>query len=145
MDKIKIIIVCLLVPFFVLAAFTFHKIKSKEEFQQKAVLAKEMRKAMEHLMLDLLKARKDTILNAPADGLWHNRIAFTHAKQGALEYWIKDGHLLRINNGKTILIADDIGDLRIRRQPQTPDIMEVQIEAQNNVSLISNLKVRINQ
>ena len=145
MNKIKIILICLLIPFCALAVFTFSKIKNKEEYQQKIALAKEMRKAMEHLMLDLLEARKDTLLDAPADGLWHNRIAFTHVQLGNLEYLIKNRHLLRINNGNQLLIADDIGDFRIRRQKDTPDIVEVQIKAQKNVSLISNLKIRIRQ
>ena len=96
-------------------------------------------------MFDLRKRVKILSWMLPADGLWHNRIAFDQAQQGPLEYIIKDGHLLRINDGKTLLIADNISDLRIRRQKTTPDILEVQIEAQNNVSLVSNLKIRIHQ
>lgn len=143
MNKIKIIIICLLIPFFVLISVIFVKIKTREEFQQKVVLAQETRKVLEHVMFDLLDARESTILGVPADGLWHNRIAFNSAQQGVLEYIIKDGRLLRVNNGRILLVADNIVDLRIRRQQAAPDIVEVQIKAQKNVSLISNLKVRV--
>ena len=102
MNKLKIIYVCLLIPFFVLIALTVLKIKNKEEFQQKAVLAKEMRKVLDHLMFDLREARENTILDVPADGQWHHRIAFVQNRKGALEYIIKQGHLWRINNGQII-------------------------------------------
>jgi hypothetical protein len=145
MKKIKIIYICLFIPFFIFVALTVLKIKNKEEFQQKAVLAREIRKVLYHLMVDLRDARVNTFLDAPADGQWHNRIAFIEAGQGALEYVIKEGHLLRLNDGKSLLIADDIGGLRIRHQKETPDIVEVQIEARKNVSLTSYLKIRIRE
>lgn len=106
-------------------------------------MARGIRKALEHLMFDLREARKNSILDLPADGLWHHRIAFDRADEGALEYVIKDGHLFRISNGKALLIADNIGDLRIRRQKETPDILEVQVEAKDNILLVSNLRIRI--
>ena len=140
MNKIKIILVCLLIP---LIFLVYPKIKAMEEFQQKVVLAKETRKVLENLMLDLIEARKSTFLGVPADGVWHSRIAFDRSGQGALEYIIKGGHLWRINNGKGTLIADDIADLRIRRQRTAPDIFEIQIKAQNKFSLVSNLRIRI--
>jgi hypothetical protein len=140
MNKIKIIFVCLLLPFLVLI---FLKIKHKEEFQQKAVLAQEIHKILGSMMFDLREAREGSILDAPADGQWHNRIAFDHTQEGALEYTIKDGHLWRINNGKEVLIADHISDMRLRRQVNAPNILEVQIEARNKVSLVSNLRIRI--
>ena len=94
-------------------------------------------------MFDLREAQQSSILDAPADGMWHSRIAFIQNQLGALEYIIKEGHLFRVNQGKTLLIADNIASLRMRRQKETPDILEVQIEAQKNVSLISNLKIRM--
>ena len=145
MNKIKIIIVCLLVVFFALITLTFWKIKSNEEIHQKAVLAQEIQKALYHIMFDLRSARENTIMDLPADGMWYNHIAFNRVHQGVLEYKITGGHLLRVINGKGLLIADHIGDMRIRRQKTTPYILEVQIEAQNNVSLKSYLKIRIRQ
>jgi hypothetical protein len=145
MKKIKIIYICLFIPFFILMALAFLKIKHNEEFQQKAVLAREIHKVLGSLMFDLSQARENSIQDVPADGLWHDRIAFFQIRQGPLEYLIKEGHLLRINNGESLLIADNIADLRIRRQKQTPDILEVQIKAQKNVSLFSNFKVRVLQ
>ena len=145
MNKIKIIIIYLLIPFFVLIVFTLWQTKKHEEFQQKAILAKETHKVLNYLMFDLREAREKTFLDAPADGLWHDRIAFIQAKQGALEYKIKEGHLFRINKGKALLIADDMDDLRIRRQKETPDIVEVQIEAKKKVAFMSYLKIRTRQ
>jgi len=143
MNKIKIILVCLLIPFLLLMGNTLWKIKNKVDFQQKVLLAQETRKVLDHLMFDLREAQQSSILDAPADGMWHSRIAFIQNQLGALEYIIKEGHLFRVNQGKTLLIADNIASLRMRRQKETPDILEVQIEAQKNVSLISNLKIRM--
>jgi len=143
MNKIKIVFFCMLIPFFIFLAVILLKIKSDGEFRQKTVLAVETRKVLEHLMIDLREARQNTILDLPSDGAWHHRIAFDSAKEGALEYIIKEGHLFRFNKGSELLIADNIADLRIRRQKVTPDILEVQIEAQKDVSLVSNLKIRL--
>lgn len=145
MNKIKPILLLLLIPFFILLAFACWKIKSKEDFKQKIVLAVETRKVLSHLMPDIYQAREDSFEGVPADGLWHHRFVFIHAHDGVLEYRIKEGHLFRINKGQEVLIADDIADLRIRRQQETPDILEVQIKAQKEVSLVSNLKIRIHQ
>ena len=145
MNKIKTITVCLIIPIFILIAFTFLKIKNKKEFQQKVILAKETRKVVDYLMFDLREAREGAFQGVPADGGWHNRIVFIQARQGALEYLIKEGHLFRINKGKRLLIADNIAALRIRRQKETPYILEVQIEARKGVSLVYNLKVRVSQ
>ncbi len=143
MNKIKTIIVFLFVPFFVLITVVFLQIKKKEEFRQKVVLAQEVRKALYFLMFDLREARESTVLDVPPDGLWHSRIAFDEATQGVLEYFIREGQLVRVNGGKTLLIADHMGGLRIRRQKMTPDIIEVQVTAHKNVSLTSYLKIKI--
>jgi hypothetical protein len=145
MKKIKIIYVCLFIPFFVLMALTILKIRHKEEFQQKVILAREMQKALGHLMVDLSLARENSIQDVPTDSLWHDRIAFFQIRQGPMEYLINDGHLLRVNNGKELLISDDIAVLLIRRQKQTPGILEVQIKARKNVSLLSNFRIRMLQ
>ena len=126
-------------------AVTVFKLKKRLEYQQKTVLAHEIHKVLGILMVDLSQARENTIQDVPADGQWHRRFAFVQAQQGAMEYSVREGHLFRTSNGKEALIADDIADLRIRRQKETPGILEVQIEAQKNVSLISNLKIRLRQ
>jgi len=143
MNKIRIIISCLLLPFIIFIAFTFWKIKSKEVFKQKTVLAYEIRKVLGYLMLDLREAREGSFIGLPVDGQWHERIAFKSSQLGDLEYIIQNRHLFRVSNGQQKLIADNIGDLRIRRQRSAPDIVEVQIEARNSVSLESNLRIRI--
>jgi len=145
MNKIKTICICLLIPVLVFVGFIFLRMKKQEEFKQKAVLAKEMRKVLGYLMFDLSEARESTILDAPADGLWHDRVAFDRTGQGALEYTIKDGHLFRTNKGNALFIADNISSLRIRHERSTPDILEVQIEAHKNVSLKTYLRMRIHE
>jgi len=143
MNKIKLIVIVLLIPIFILIAFTFLRIKRREDFHQKTILAYEIRKVLDYLMVDLSQAKESSMLDLPADGQWHNRIAFSEAGQGSLEYFLKDGILYRDNKGQELLIADHIAKLRIRHQQETPDIIEVQINAQSNVSMISNFKVRI--
>jgi hypothetical protein len=143
MNKTKIIYFCLFLFLFILIGLTLLKIKHKEEYRQKVVLAQDTHKGLVHLMYDLSKAKKHSIRGVPADGQWHDRIAFYQSRQGPLEYLVDKGRLLRISNGKALLIADNIADLRIRRQEQSPDILEVQITAQKNVSLLSNFRIRL--
>ena len=143
MDKVKTILLYVLIPILVLMGVTYLTIKNKKEFQQKTVLAQELRKVLENLMLDLSAARENTIIDVPADGRWHNRITFIQGRQGTMEYLIKGNRLFRISNGRILMVADNIADFRIRRQKEIAGILEVQIKAQKNVSLISNIKIRI--
>jgi hypothetical protein len=143
MNKMKIIYVCLFIFLFLLIGLTLLKIKHNEEYQQKVVLSQEIHKGLVHLMYDLTMAQKNSIHGVPADGQWHDRIAFFQTQQGPMEYLVRNNRLLRFSNGKAMLIADNIAELRIRRQQQVPDILEVQLEAQKNVTLISNFRIRL--
>jgi hypothetical protein len=143
MKKIQIILFGLFISLFFLMTIIGLKIKAKYDLQQKTLLALQIGKAVEYLMPDLREARENTIRDVPPDGLWHHRIAFIQNQQGGVVYMVKEGRLFRVNRGKVFLIADDISDLRIRRQSAFPDILEVQIEARKNVSLISNFKIRV--
>jgi len=143
MNKIKIIYVCLIIFLIVFIGLTFLKMRHQEEFKQKTVLAGEIHKGLLHLMFDLGHARKNSIQGVPADGQWYHRVVFYQTQQGFLTYLVKEGRMLRISSQKTMLIADHIDVLRLRRLKQTPDILEVQIEAQKDVSLISNLRIRL--
>ena len=143
MNKLKVIIICGLIPFFILMGFTFIKIKEKQEFQQKLVLAQEIRKGLVHLMLDLRQARTGAIIDAPADGQWHSRVAFIQDNKGILEYIVKDGHLWRIDRGNPFMIADHITDLRMRREGVQGDILELQIEAHDGVTVKYVLKIKV--
>jgi len=143
MKKIKIIAVCLFILSLVLITISFLKINDKETSKQKTLLAQDTRKVLSSLMFDLSQARENTILDVPADGMWHNRVAFGTQKQGVLEYFIKEKHLFRANHGKTILIADHISKIFLRRQIKVPGILEVRIEARSDVSLVSNLRIRM--
>ena len=143
MNKIKILYVGLLIGLCVVMVFAFLKIKHKEDYLRKTILAQEIHKVLEHLMFDLYDVRENTIQDVPADGQWHSRIVFAHAGEKAGEYLLQGGHLWRLQNGRASLIADHIAALNVRRQQETPDVLEVQIEARNSVSLLSNLKIKI--
>jgi len=145
MNKNKIIIVCLFVPVFAFTALSLVKIKNKHDFQQKVILARQINAVLRSLMIDLSQIKESNILDVPADGDWHDRVAFTKNGQGIFEYLIKDKYLFRNGNAQSLMIADDIGSLRIRRQEQTPYILELQIVAQNSVTLTSNLKIRVRE
>jgi len=119
------------------------QIKARQDYRQKVVLAGEIRKALEHVMLDLRQVRVRAISDVPADGQWYNHIVFERPGQGLVGYIIKEGRLWRLNRVQTLLIADHISAWRVRRQKMTPDILEIQIEAKNSVSLVSHLKLRI--
>ena len=142
MNKIKIIIVYLFIPLFVLLSLVFMKVRANEQFKQKVVLNQEIRKVLGVLMLDLRQARENSILDVPADGAWHNRIDFDRDGQGTVAYFIKDGRLFRASKNIESLLGEDIGELRIRRQKTTPFIVEVQIEAKKKVAVMSYLKIR---
>ncbi len=140
MNNKRIISICLLIA----AALLFlNYVKNKSDYRQKMVLAHEMHNVLNHLMVDLYNARKDSIKDVPADGRWYDKIAFEDFRHGALQYTLSAEHLWRVSAGQRVLIADHISHLRIRHKPQTPDIWEVQIEAKQNVSLVSNFKIRI--
>jgi hypothetical protein len=143
MNKMRIIFICLFIGIFVLIVYPFLKVKNKEVYRQKIVLAQEIRKSLDHLMPDLYTVSADAIKDVPADGQWYDQITFEDARQGVVVYKLRAGHLWRLIQGHDLLIARDIGALRVRRQKETPDILEVQIEAKNNVTLVSNVRIRI--
>ena len=142
MSKIKLIIICLAVFFVILISAILIKLKIKNDYKQKAVLALEIHKALDQLMLDLSQTREKDVLGLPADGSWHDRLVFREGQLGVLEYLLKDGDLWRNFRGKSTLIAGHIGILRIRRQAIAPDILELQVIAQSKVTLVSNLRIR---
>jgi hypothetical protein len=131
--KLKIIYICLFIPFLILLGLSILKIRHFEQYRQKIVLAKEIRKVLVQLFMDLSQGQNEPLLQVPADGGWHIDP----------EYMIKEGHLFHLIDGRRTLIADDIAALRVRRQEQSPDILEIQIVARNSVSLVSNLRIRI--
>ncbi|MDE2028681.1 MAG: hypothetical protein KGK03_07970 [Candidatus Omnitrophica bacterium] len=132
-NKLKIIYVCLFIPFVILMVLTFFKIKHFQEYNRKVVLAKDIRKVLESLFLDLSENRNDALLKTPVDGRWH----------GDPEYIIKEGNLFHINGKTRFLVADHIAALRVRRLKQSPNILEIRIEAKSDVTLVSNLRIRI--
>jgi hypothetical protein len=77
---------------------------------------KEFQHTTEHLMFNLRQRGQHTAYNIPADGLWH-----------ACE---------------TSLTPTNMNCLRMRRQQETPDILDVQMQTQNNPSII-NMKIRV--
>ena len=143
MKNIKIIFVVTIFVFLGFIGFVLVKIKNQADFKQKIYLAMETRKALEHLMVDLSQASENNLLDLPADGQWHHRVAFSQAQDDIIEYSLHEGHLWKSNKGVDSLIADHLSDLSIRREPLSPGILEVKLTAQNSEELISNFKIRI--
>jgi hypothetical protein len=143
MHKSKITFVCLVGVLLVVTACIVLRIKNKENYHQKTLLAQEIHKVLDHLMFDLYDVSTGSLQDLPADGKWYDSIAFKHTGQGVSQYALRGGHLWLFKDGKALLIADYIRRLGVRRQKETPDILELQIEAQNGVSLLSNLKIRL--
>ena len=108
------------------------------------VLARETRKAMDAMMGDLREAKSASITGVPADGKWHHAVAFDKGTEGVVHYELTPaGHeLRRIAPGFDRTVAVHIAGLNIRRQPGVLDVLEVQLQAQNQGTLISNFKIR---
>ncbi len=118
-------------------------VKQRQAYEQKVVLAKEIKKVMGRLMIDLRNTTAASLKDVPADGQWHGRMAFVSAGEGAVEYTIAQGRLIRVSQGVKQEIAQHINRLKIRRYGQSPTLLEVQIEALNKSQLTSNFKLRL--
>jgi hypothetical protein len=82
MNKMKNILVCLLIFFILLAGLMYLKIENKKLSQLKVILVqKEMRA--------LLIERQNIVRSVPADGLWYN-MRRSRETPGILEVQIKD-------------------------------------------------------
>jgi hypothetical protein len=143
MNKTKIVPVCLFILCFFILALTLVRIREIHRMDQKIVLAHETNKALYHLMFDLSQVREASIQDVPADGAWHDHITFMRAPQGEQEYVVQGRELLLVDNGKPSSIAENIVGLRIRRHMDSPGILEVQIRAQKDVTLLSNFRIRL--
>jgi hypothetical protein len=126
----------------VMTAFIIWRVNDKEVMAQKVVLAKETHKVLNYLMLDLREAKQSSLKGMPADGQWHSNIAFAHSS-GPIQYVIKNGELNRHAQGKVTPIAKSIESLYFLRRSNDPAIIQVQIKAKNQSSLISNFKIRM--
>ena len=142
MFKLKPIHIALCAIVLILGLCGVWKVVDQHIYTRKLVLAQDIRKVMDYLMFDLQEARQKTLAGVPLDGKWHDHLAFAHAT-GRVEYSAKEGRVIRLGEGKRMAIADHIALLRIRRQAAQPAIAEVQIEARDGVSLISNFKIRM--
>ena len=119
------------------------RVKEKQDYSQKVILAKETRKVMGQLMVDLRGAASKSINGAPADGRWYDRFAFDRSTI-AVEYSLKQGFLSRLSEGNRMPVAQHIASVRMRRQPNEASVVEVQIKAHQNLSsLVSNFKIRL--
>ncbi len=89
-------------------------------------------------MMHDLQSVQSTSVTVPADGQWHNRLAFDRMDGQHVIYEIKEQQLKRNNKS----VAAGISDLRIRRLSSDPDLLEVQLQAQSTTSM-SNFKMRL--
>ena len=127
-----------------LGAVLYGKSVSVNTHNAQMALARETRKAMDAMMGDFREARSASIKGVPADGRWHHELAFDKGAQGTVHYGLTPaGHeLRRIAPGSDRTVAVHITGLNIRRQPGVLDVLEVQLQAQNQGTLISNFKIR---
>lgn len=144
MKQTKVLNIFLSLVFLVLVFFIVLEIKHHQEHVQRIALAGQIQKASQSLMLDFALSHS-TFLDLPIDGVWHEKFAFKNDGLVTLKYFINEGHLFRLNRGRETLVADHIVLLRVRRQRNRPDIVEIEIEARNNISVASYLKVRLAQ
>lgn len=131
----------------VLAGLMYNNSVRQKHLSQVA-LAKELHKAMGAMMTDLRQGRAGSVKGVPADGKWHHEIAFSTIKEGAIEYRLSGesgSDLNRTSAGVSQTIAAHIGTLNLRRQAADNSLMEVQLQARNNLSLTSNFKIRMQE
>ena len=142
MSKNGLMIILVLVM--ICAGVFFWKTVQGQNHAQKVVLARDIGNVITYLMFDLREARQGTIRDVPADGKWHDRVAFAH-DGGAIEYYVENGHVTRVSPGKTTAIANHIVMLRMRREAKSAAVMEVEIKAHDHVSLTSHFKIRMQE
>ena len=144
MLKLKLILVALFIPLFIFLLLVGWRMKEKYEYPHKIVLAKEIRKVMDRMMIDVREAKQSSIREVPTDGKWHKRNAFDKVNEGMVEYVVvKDRQLVRLTPGRAETIANHIAAIRIRRPTKEADVLEIQIEAKKDISLMSNFKIRV--
>ncbi len=123
-------------------------ISSRYQYSSQLGLAKELKKAMQAMMVDLSQAKAKSITGVPADGQWHPSIAFENVKSEGVQYVLggpKRNELSRLSNGSSNRVAEHIGTLHMRRQSADTSMIEVRLQAQNNMSLASNFKIRMQE
>jgi len=135
--------ICIFVPLAALLGFILFKMNKIQRAEEKVVMAHEIQKAQQQLMMDLMTVPLSS-LEFPADGQWYDHIKAGRGPQ-SFAYVIKDGHLWRIAPQATQEIADYMQDLRIRRKSTSSDIVEVQIQAQDGIPMFSYLKLRMHR
>ena len=145
MKKLRLVLICLFVPLFILTAVISLKIRHKVELLKRGEMMLKIRKVLTPLLSDLRVVHESSIQDVPADGRWYDRITFSGLRQGILEYSAQEGRVWRTGNGKRILIADDIDGWHLRRQMKTPEILEIRIDTQKDDPLSLNLRARIPQ
>jgi hypothetical protein len=116
MNNKKITFISLVVIVLALGLAVFVKTKHTQEAKDKALLAEDSRKAVGQLMFDIRENRDSLVRQVPANGEWRNC------------HWA---------------VAQNVSCLRLRRTPQSPDILEVQMQAKKNVSLTFEVRVRM--
>ena len=119
MNKFKILPIILTVIFFSLIAVIFLKARHNARLEHSLVLRHELRKGLNHLMIDLSRGHEAAIEQLPANGSWYKKRALIHTDHGALEYL-----------------------MLLRRQYPQPGILEVRIEDPESLAMIYTFKLR---
>lgn len=106
-------------------------------------LQQELRKSMDWIAKELRQGGSSTISDVPADGAWYSNITFRTPEDvidghiiwasDDIQYVLGDSdgrQLLRKEGSEERVLANDIFSFQIRRNPSTPAIVEVALEAQ---------------
>lgn len=128
------------------AGLVFYNSFARQQYRSQVILAKELRKAMDAMMWDLRQAKAMTVKGVPADGQWRHEIIFDTVRDEGISYLLNGpagDQLKRAHQETRRLIASHMGELNIRRQAESPSVLEVQIKARNETSLMSNFKIRM--
>ena len=119
----------------------------------------ELRKGTDWMRQELIESGGSTITNVPANGTWYTTITFrtsTGVSGGTItwsadtiQYLLSGTQLLRRSGGVDKILAQNMQTLQFRRQASTPNVVEVNMQAQKTtpkgttLTANSNFKMRL--
>ena len=145
LSKSKVLIVAIFVLFLIVGVWICRRTIMMNENHSKIVLVKELHKAVSMMMADLRSAKASSISDVPTDGQWYHAVTFSTSQEGPINYNIEGDKIKRLYKKESYLVASRIGGLNLRRAPGQDSMLEVQIQAKDNLSLTTNFKVRLQE
>ena len=144
--KSKVLVALLLACFVLLGGWLAYRTISANNHRSRLMLAQEIHKALSMMMGDLNNVKASSIQGVPADGKWYHAIGFNSRSANVINYRLNgqgNDELKRTSDLKTEIIANRLNELNFRRMPGDNLLLEVQIQAKNNLTLTSNFKIRL--